>query len=191
MPLIIIYGDGSRERRLVPAIARKLGFTKDYAEPQIPGPTIGLGAAVDAIAALLDMKAAPRYYLIVIDKEHVPREHAIREELEKRGFTSIHVEPVHQDYAWRISCKRGAKETTIYIAAMGTQRAPHIEGNLSKLILLAYGEHVEPTKEAIKNWLKERGKRDKDLVEEAPKNKVEEAFKPLAETLATITREDP
>jgi len=191
MPLIVIYGNGSTEHRLIPEIMNRLGFRKEYIEPQIAGGTIGLKAAIDSVAVLLNRRATPRYYLIIIDREHVPGKNTIEDQLVIRGFTQIQFETLYPNYAWNITCRRGAKQATIYIVALGTEQTPYIEGNISKLIQLEYDEYVEPLKKKIREWLRRRNMRDRDLIKQATRTNIEEAFKPLVTTLSKIAEEDP
>jgi hypothetical protein len=52
----------------------------------------------------------------------------------------------------------------------------NIEENVAKLIEKCYGENVEPSKEAIKEWLRRRNQTERDLIDKASKEVLEESF---------------
>jgi len=46
-------------------------------------------------------------------------------------------------------------------------------------------------KKRIREWLRRRNMRDRDLIKQATRTNIEETFKPLVTTLSKIAEEDP
>ena len=184
----VIIGDGARDERILRAIAEKFDHSKVVKIPQLPcgmrySKTLGLKGLVgctETLAACINITKV-KTYVYVIDREHVGPEERVPEELRRvlteRGFE---VEEVRQlDVgAWFVKTRRGTKEITLYVAILGFNTK--IEENLAKLIELLHHELVKPNKENISKWLKEHKLDDYELVRQASKRIIREAFPSLA-----------
>jgi len=179
MPLILLFGNGHRDRRITKAVLRKLRFREELYEPQIPAPG-SLRAVVEQASLLLDKSEALEHtMLIVVDREHIACEEALTK-LFREYFSLLKMEQLCEGYSWRLECRRGPRHTIIYVVAMGLSRRKCIEENLAKLIELTYGESIEADKRSLREWLRRRELSDMELVEKAPIKAVREAFKSLA-----------
>lgn len=180
----LIIGNGQMDERIFGTIASKFDHSMTISNPLSAHET-GLSAAFKAIAKLVE-RVKPLNYLIVIDKEHMEKEGDPKKLLgeygfELQGFTKIN------EFAYKIKAKRGDRVANIYIALNGFEKC--IEESIVKLIEKLYGEKVEPSKEAIRRWLKVKNKRDIDLIESSTKETLEEAFPGIVTVIKNLVKD--
>ena len=181
--IVMLFGNGHRDRRIVAQIAAKYDHSKTILTPQLPhtpGP-----AVIATLAALVDQTLATTY-AIVIDREHLAK---LNEKLAEHAFKVLDREQL-ADGLIKMKCERGPKTITLYIATLGLTPNGHIEENLAKLIELTTGQKVQPTKKEINNWLRKHHTRDADLVANAPLPHLTQAFPTLTHLLQTL-KQDP
>ena len=182
----IIVGDGVREHKVLKAATPKYNHRKILRILQTPIRSTGLTNAIRSLATSVSINSVVRY-LIVVDKEHFKNVNHAISLLKGHGFEILATEELTRN-CWKLRLKRGHREVTVYIVAMGEEKA--VEENIAKLIELKYNEYVEPKKEAVDKWLREHEMRELDLVEGACERKFEEAFPQLARALKDLA-EDP
>lgn len=85
-PVPVLYGDGSQERRIIPAIARRLAPALELKSLQTGVATIGLDAVLDSLAEVASLKHAPVAKLIeLVHRDRVdPAKTAIKSWLRGR-----------------------------------------------------------------------------------------------------------
>jgi len=184
----IITGNGSRDLRILKAIAEKYDHSKTLRVPQTPiRVETGLIALARTIVTLADKPVRISKYLAIIDREHVSSLKDVINVFKKFGLEIISVKEIVA-WMWLINVRRGPKNLNIYLAVLGIRQ--RIEENLARLIELIHGERVEGTKEAVNKWLKEHGLEDIDLIREAPKKHLEEAFPTIVRALKDLITDD-
>jgi hypothetical protein len=167
----VIFGNGRGDERIFGAISSKFNDKITISNPLLSHET-GLSAAFKSIAKIAELVSSPSRYIIVIDREHVD-ENNLRGFAGEYGFELQSLGKLNE-FAYLLEVKRSGRVADIYIAVSGFEKS--IEENISKLIEERYGEKVEPSKGAIKSWLKGKNLRDKDLIEGASKEALERSF---------------
>lgn len=170
----VLTGNGSRDIRVLSALAEKYDHSKILKTPQTPVKTgTGLTVVARALATLLNMRITVNRYLVLIDREHVESIREAERKFMEYGLEIIGTEELAEG-SWMFKVKKGIKEANIYMVLLGTRK--RIEENIAKLILLVYGEKVEENKEAVNNWLRKHKLEDiRDLVRKATRNQLEKA----------------
>ncbi len=180
----VLTGNGSRDIRVLSALAEKYDHSKILKTPQTPIKTgTGLTVVARALATLLNMRITVNRYLVLIDREHVESIREAERKFMEYGLEIIGTEELAEG-SWMFKVKKGIKEANIYMVLLGTRK--RIEENIAKLILLVYGEKVEENKEAVNNWLRKHKLEDTDLVRKATRNQLEKAFPTLTKALEKL-----
>jgi hypothetical protein len=167
----VIFGNGQRDERIFGAISSKFNDKISLSSPLLSHET-GLSAAFKSIAKLAELVSSSFKYIIVIDREHMD-ESRLKSFASEHGFELQSLRKLG-GFAYLLKVKRGGRVADIYIAVSGFKK--NIEENVAKLIEKCYGENVEPSKEAIKEWLRRRNQTERDLIEKASKEVLEESF---------------
>jgi len=183
----VLTGNGVREHRILEAAVLKFNHTKILKIPQTGlGRPTGLEGVTRALAEVIE-KVNVRRFLILIDKEHVTNLNEVLNKLRSHGFEILRIEELDTN-CWRIKARRGHREAILYLAVLGIKKS--IEENLAKLIEITHYEQVEPAKETVYGWLRRRGIRDKDLIQQASKKSFRLAFPQLAKALEELANDE-
>ena len=180
---IILFGNGYRDRRIIGKIASKYNHFKTLLDPSLPHLT---GSAVLRQLIELIEETPASIYIIVIDREHF-------EELMNKLPTYAFRVPEQENLAdglIKITCERGPRKITLYIATLGLTEKGCIEENLAQLIELVKGEKVKPEKHIINTWLAKNKIKDYELIDSASINQLKRAF-PAITQLLEILKQDP
>jgi len=167
-------------------LAAYFNHSKTVRAPQMPIHGKGLEAALDALTVLVD-KTKVSKYLVLIDREHIADPGSVEAELRSRGFNDVKMITVSEGL-FRVFARRGHKEVAVFVAVLGLRKS--IEEHLAQLIEVLYGDRVEPEKNPVNSWLRSRGLRDEELVEEAVKRSVvEDVFPQLVKALEMLSKD--
>ena len=183
----VLLGNGSRDRRVLEAIASKLDHDIVMKEPTMPR-NLGLDGVVRALRTCLE-RTRVRVYLLVLDIEHLKVygercvEEVIREAFSRYGL-GIDVEKL-SDYVYKLELALGHRRALAYLAINGLE-SNGLEENLAKLIEVRLGEKVSPDK--VYRVLRDLGKRDIDIVAEASMEELASAFPGLVNALKALRR---
>ncbi|AEF96278.1 hypothetical protein Metig_0728 [Methanotorris igneus Kol 5] len=124
--------------------------------------------------------------LVLIDKEHISSVDDITKKLESlRVFEDFEME--NNGDIVKIIGNLGNREIVIHIVIFGKEKC--IEEDVSELIKLEFGENIYPDKNAIKDFLKSKGLKRKDLIEDAKIENLEIAFNPLIRVIKFLEGE--
>ena len=154
------------------SLARRMNGRREILAPQIGGRT-GLKTSIGAAAWIVQSaRRKPEVILIVIDREHIEREDL--EQVLKEYFGSWeHV--VRESDRIKIVVRKGAWQGTLLFAVQGIEKS--IEENICVLIEEMFGERIEPTKGAIRKFLRDRRFRDeRGLIESSDMRRLRRAF---------------
>lgn len=187
----LLTGNGSRDLRIMKALAEKYDHSKVIRTPKSPLPRrkpIGLKPVIIALAHLSEDYPQVNGYVIVIDLEHVSDVEQCRKALREHAF-KIEYEEQLGESAWYFKTVRGAKEQHIYIAVSGCREASSIEYHLAQLISLRYNVRVEPNKEEVNRWLRTNDLDDKRLIRLSGIKYLEQVFSPHIKILKKISRD--
>ena len=167
----LIVGDGGREKRLFKIVAEAYNHSKTVLQPMLP--TLekigrpGLDGIAKALAVLVSRQRVGDYvYLVLIDLEYVESVDDVEAKLREYGFEVLETEALGEG-CYRLRVKRGAKYATVYMAVFGDSKCRSIEAHIVKVVRELYGEELECDKKSIQRWLKRRGIRDSELIQEA------------------------
>ncbi|RLE56582.1 MAG: hypothetical protein DRJ40_05505 [Thermoprotei archaeon] len=128
---VLLTGNGVEEVRVLKIIAEKFNHRgKVIIIPTLPTRT-GVRGVIEQLSTLLH-KTRPRYCLIIIDREHVPNKDVFSSTLKQYGFEVLDIKELN-DHALVITCRKGPKQVTIYIAISGFTEKGNIEENIRKL----------------------------------------------------------
>lgn len=169
---VVLFGDGQRDRRVFKSLARRVNGRREILAPQIGGRT-GLKTSIDAAAWIVQSaRRKPEVILIVIDREHLEREDL--EQVLKEYFGSWEYVVKESDRI-KIVVRKGAWQGTLLFAVQGIEKS--IEENICVLIEEMFGESIEPTKGAIRKFLRDRKFRDeRELIESSDMGRLRRAF---------------
>mgnify|MGYP000459829554 CR=1 FL=1 len=181
----VLLGNGTMDERIISALAKRYNHSKEMRIPIAPQRPTGLDAVVKALIQCIERSKVIRY-VVVLDREHITSMNHVEKKLKEHGLEMKRVNVLCGD-AIAVEIRRGSKEALLYAIILGFEK--RIEENLSKLIELEYGEHIEPDKKVIRRWLKEHGLRDINLIEKATVDHLEEAFPGLSYTLKILSKD--
>ncbi len=191
--IVMLTGDGRWEDRLVEGFCKKFnGGYKGKNIISLRGPIVGriTGiASLSQIKILID-KFGVRDFIWLCDKEHFGRidgwENRIMDELKIYGINAV-IGESDDEYA-KFYLEFGGKRAVIWAALVGIEKK--LEENLVKLIKMQYEKKIEPTKDALRNFLKKRGIDVETLIEESAMDNLRESF-PSVFTVFEKIHDDP
>lgn len=128
-------------------------------------------------------------YLFIIDREHFGGEptNDICERLKGLGIAIEYIKQLNGG-AFHIFCNYGSHKLGVYIAISGKER--RIEEDVATLIKLEFNTDVDPTKSEIRQFLRSKGLKDTQLIGNARKANLREAFPNLSLVIMRIEKND-
>ena|GEM_PF-2461428 len=164
----MVVGDGGHDEKVMKALFKRFDDEKFVLMPQ-DRPSLKLVGSVDLAAELIGRFG--KDVLIVIDKEFF--DEARFESLLKQRFSNYEVTR-RDDGFWLVKVTRGARTANLCVAVMGTRK--DIWEVEAAIIREFYGEEVAPTEEEIKRFLRERGVKIYDLIEQLKDESLDRVF---------------
>lgn len=198
---MVTTGDGTSEFRRLNAFSKhyngkkvlwfpeKVKYSHFRRRSQFQNQKIGGLGALEVLTVYPSKYPELHRYLFIIDKEYFSEKtkEDIIEKLEGLGITVESIAELNVG-AFYIFCKYVAHELAVYIAISG--KIKYIEEDLAELIKLEYNSDVDPTKSAIKGFLRSKGLEDKQLIRNARKANLRRAFPNLSSTIMRIEEND-
>jgi len=189
----VITGDGRWEQVILKSIAKRYnGKDKVLYFPKSPFKSLKkTGLSCLDILRLekekLNIVKKCGKLLVLVDKEHVSNVEDIAKKLESlEVFEDFKME--NNEDIVKIIGNLGNREIIIHIVIFGKEKC--IEEDVSELIKLEFGENINPDKNAIKDFLKSKGLKRKDLIENAKIENLEIAFNPLIRVIKFLEGEE-
>jgi len=189
----VLTGNGPTECRVLKGSVKKYdGSEKVLFFPKIPlGFQFGSGTSVLKVIKVYVSKYNANNFFCLLDKEHIetskPSEMEIGDRLKEFGITVDNLEKlsVNDEEALRVEGKVGIHKFALWIAINGKEKC--IEENIAKLLKIEFGENIKPTKEAIRNALRNHNIEDLEhLVSNVSINKIERSFPAIHTVLSRL-----
>jgi hypothetical protein len=182
--IIVLTGDGKTEIRVLKHCSRIYNGKKTL---WYPGTPIPQRTTIEALRAVKVCVESYRilYYLFLIDREHLEKgkeEETIEKVLMNEGFREMEITQLNSLFL--VKCLLGPRRIMIYVIVIGTEK--RIEEELVELIKLELGVDIEPEKGEIRKVLKSHRMDFEDLLRNAKRENLEEAFSSLCSALKMI-----
>jgi len=196
---MVTTGNGTSEFRRLNAFSKHYNGEKVLWFPEqvkyshfrrrskFPNQKIGGLDALEVLTVYPGYNKKLHRYLFIIDREHFGENptNDIIEKLKRLGIVIGSIKELNIG-AFYILCKDGPHELGVYIAISG--KTKYIEEDLATLIKLEYNSDVDPTKSDIIGFLRSKGLKDKELIRNATKTNLRNAFPNLSSALMKIEK---
>jgi len=164
----IVIGNGIHDEKVMRTLFKRFDDKAAVLMPQAR-PALGLEGSIDLAAELIGRFG--KDVLIVIDKEAFD-ESRFKSILEYK-FSICSIQKRDTSF-WCARVVRGVREANLYVAIMGIEKG--IEEVEAILIRERYGEDIEPTKNAIRTFLRRHDTKIYDVIEELGEESIRRAF---------------
>jgi len=192
--IVAIFGDGRLDMRVFELTATRLNHGEHKIVQMLSSREKGLEGAVETLTSLLIYaRVKPKTFIVMLDREHVESVDQLRDVLvRKYGFEIKTMEPVGEEggNVYKVECTKGPLGVTIYIALLGLSEKGMLEEHIAELVKAVYKVDVEPKKESLRRWLRERGIELEELIKRAPLDSIRDALRPLYD-LIVVAEGDP
>ena len=174
----LVIGDGHHDESVLEALLKRFelrGHEKAVLMPQ-DRPALGLAGSLDLAAYLI--RRFGKDVLVVIDREHFGRNfyRLLEEALRKHQLGQYTIRRRRTRGFREVEVRRDEEIVKLYVVVMGFER--HVEEAEAVLIREFFGVEVEPEKDSIRSFLKEKGVSIRDLIMRAGETKLKKAFPP-------------
>jgi len=187
--ILAITGDGTTEFNILNEFARKYnGHSKLIYFPKTPmkNPRKRVQERIAGLAILNVIKTTvSKYgienYIFLVDREYIQNDDDIVRYLSRNKIiTNI----LRDDII--ISGRYGSHNIKIFCVVSG--RETKIEENIADLIRIRFNQNINPTKSSIKQFCRENYTDVKNLISEATRDQLEQAFPELSRAMRYIER---
>ena len=174
----LVIGDGHHDESVLEALLKRFESREQEKALLMPQdrPALGLAGSLDLAAYLI--RRFGKDVLVVIDREHFGRNfyRLLEEALRKHQLGQYTIRRRRTRGFREVEVRRDEEIVKLYVVVMGFER--HVEEAEAVLIREFFGVEVEPEKDSIRSFLKEKGVSIEDLIMRAGETKLKKAFPP-------------